>query len=131
MAAEDVARLRRAFDAFAQGDLETAFSYIDPSFEIDDRVITSPSGRGPEALVQNAAQVREVFGDVTWKPMEIIDLDDRLLVRVHVTGTGEHTALQIDDDVGHIYTFKDGKATKLDIFRTWEEARAHAGVEGE
>jgi ketosteroid isomerase-like protein len=131
MAAEDVARLKRAFAAFAEGDLETALSFVDPSFEIEDRVISSPPGRGPEALIQNAAQVREVFGDVSWEPMEIIDLGDRLLVRVHVTGTGDHTSLPIDEDVGHIYAFKGGKATKLDIFRTWDEAKAQAGVEAE
>jgi hypothetical protein len=49
--------------------------------------------------------VREAFGDITWEPREIVDLGDRVLVRVHL-GEG---------------------AVRLDIFRTWEEARRATG----
>jgi ketosteroid isomerase-like protein len=128
MSQENVERLRRAFDAFASGDLGTVFGFIDPEFEINDRVIGSPSARGADALIANAAEVREAVGDVSWEPREIVDLGDRALAKVHITGAGQHTSLPIDGDVGHIYTFRDGKAVKLDIFRTWEEARGAAGL---
>jgi ketosteroid isomerase-like protein len=120
--------LKRAFDAFASGDLETVFAFIDPAFEINDRVIGSPSARGPEALIANAAEVRDAIGDVSWEPREIVDLGDRALVKVHVAGAGQHTLLPVEGDVGHIYTLRDGKAVKLDIFRTWEEALEAAGL---
>jgi ketosteroid isomerase-like protein len=128
MSQENVKRMKRAFDAFSMGDLETAFGFIDPDFEIHDRVIGSPSERGPDALIANAGAVREAVGDVSWEPREIVDVGDRVLVRVHVTGTGQHTSLPIDGDVGHIYTVKEGKAVRLDIFRTWEEALEVAGL---
>ena len=128
MSQENIERMKTAFEAFGAGDLETIVGFIDPDFEIHDRVIGSPSGRGPDALVANAAAVREAFGDVSWEPREFIDGGDRVLVRVHVTGTGEHTSLPIDDDVGHIYTIKEGKAARLDIFRTWAEALEAAGL---
>jgi ketosteroid isomerase-like protein len=128
MSQENVETLKRAFDAFASGDLETVFGLIDPAFEINDRVIGSPSARGPEALVANAAEVREAMGDVSWEPREMVDLDDRVVVKVHVAGVGQHTSLPIEDDVGHIYTLRDGRAVKLDIFRTWAEALEAAGL---
>jgi ketosteroid isomerase-like protein len=128
MSQENVETLKRAFDAFASGDLETVFGFIDPAFQINDRVIGSPSARGPDALIANAAEVREAVGDVSWEPREIVDLGDRALVKVHVAGAGQHTSLPIHGDVGHIYTFRDGKAVKLDIFRTWDEARRVAGL---
>jgi hypothetical protein len=37
MSQENVDRIKRAFDAFSNGDLETAFEVIDPSFELNDR----------------------------------------------------------------------------------------------
>jgi ketosteroid isomerase-like protein len=130
MASENVERTKRAFDAFTRGDLETAFEFIDPSFEVDDRVVpeASPTKRGPDALVENAGQVYEAFGEIRWEPREIVDLGDRVLVRVRVTARGKHTALPIDDDVGHVYTLKGDKAVKLVIYRTWDEARAAAGL---
>jgi ketosteroid isomerase-like protein len=128
MSQENVERMKRAFDAFSRGDLETVFGFIDPNFEIHDRVIGSPSERGPDALIANAGAVREAAGDVSWEPLEIVDVGERVLVRVHVTGTGQHTSLPFDGDVGHIYTYKEGKAVRLDIFRTWEDALEAAGL---
>ena len=130
MSQENVERVERAFAAFSSGDLETAFEFIDPSFEVNDRVVpeANPSERGPDALIANAGQVREAFGDIAWEPREILDHGDRILVRVHVTAKGLHTSLPIDDDVGHLYTMRDEKAVRLDIFRTWAEALEAAGL---
>src|SRR5688572_17360159 len=97
---------------------------IDPSFEIEDRIM--PEGavesRGADALVANAAQVREVFGNIRWTPQEVRELGDRLLLRIRVEGAAQHTGLPIDDDIGHLYTLENGKVIRLVIFRTWEEA---------
>jgi ketosteroid isomerase-like protein len=130
MESENVAALRRGFDAVRRGDLEAAADMLDPSFEIGARLV--PEGRtgarGPEALLANVNEVREVFGDVTWEPLEIVDLGDRILVRVLLEGTAEHTALPIAEEIGHVYTFRDGRATRLDIYRSWAEAQRAGGV---
>jgi ketosteroid isomerase-like protein len=131
MASESVVNMRRAFEAWAEGDLQTVEKFVDPSFEIEDRILPegSPSERGVEALVANTARVREVFGDATWEPREIVELGDRILVRVHFEGSGQSTRLQTDTDVGQIFTLLNGRAVKLDVFRSWSEARAAAGLE--
>jgi ketosteroid isomerase-like protein len=127
---DNVARFERAFDAFTKGDMETALEHIDPSFEVDDRVApeANPSERGPEALIANSAQVYEAFGEISWEPVEIVDLGDRVLVRVRMTAVGRATSLPIDEDVGHLYTMEGIKAVKLVIYRTWDEAREAAGL---
>ena len=118
-------RIRRAFEAFTRGDLDAISEFVDPSLEVDDRVVpeANPSERGVEALVANARQVYDAFGEVSWEAREIVDLGDRVLVRVHVTMKGQHTALPVDEDLGQVFTLVDGRVVKLDIFRTWEEAR--------
>ena len=130
MASENLVTLQRAFAAFTAGDMETVGELIDPEFEVDDRVVpeANPTRRGPGALAENAEQVKEAFGDVAWEPREVIDLDDRILVRVHVTGKGHATELPVEGDVGHVYSMRNGKAIGVVIFRTWEEAKQHAGV---
>jgi ketosteroid isomerase-like protein len=132
VATQGLLNLQRAFAAFTAGDMETVGELIDPEFEVDDRVVpeASPTRRGAEALAENAEQVKEAFGDVAWEPREVIDLDDRILVRVHVTGKGQATALPIATEVGHVYTMRNGKAVRLVILRTWEEAKDHAGISG-
>jgi ketosteroid isomerase-like protein len=129
MSQENVERTERAFAAFSRGDLETAFEFIDPSFEVNDRVVpeANPSERGPDALIANVGQVREAFGDITWEPREIVDRGDQVVVRVHISALGHHTSLPINEDVGHLYTLEEGKAVRLDIYRTWAEALESAG----
>lgn len=132
MSRENVERVKRAFAALSEGDFEAALEHIDPSFEVDDRVApeANPTERGPGALVTNLRTVTEAFGDLDWEAQEIVDLEDRVLVRVRLTARGKHSALPIDEEVGHVYTIEDGKAVKLDIFRTWAEAREAAGAPG-
>jgi ketosteroid isomerase-like protein len=131
MSEENVERVKRGFDAFMRGDMAAIADFIDPSFEIDDRVVpeANPSERGIDALVADAARVYEVFGEVSWEPREILDFGDRVLVRVHVSMAGKHTALPVEEDIGHLYALNQGgRVVKLDIYRTWEEAREAAGL---
>ncbi len=37
-------------------------------------------------------------------------------------------AFRSDQDIGHLWKLRDGRAVSLRIFRTWDEARAAAGV---
>jgi ketosteroid isomerase-like protein len=131
MESENVARLRRGFEAVRRGDLEAAAEMLDPSFEIGVRIVpeSKAEARGADALLANVAEIREVFGDVTWEPLEIVDLGDHVAVRVRLEGTAEHTALPIAEEIGHVYTFQEGRAIRLDIYRSWAEAQRAAGVE--
>jgi ketosteroid isomerase-like protein len=130
MSQENIDRVKRGFEAFRRGDLATAFEFIHPSFEINDRVVpeANPSERGPDALLANVRLVWDAFGEIAWEPREIVDRDDRILVRVHMSAKGHHTSLPIEEDVGHVYTMRDGKAVRLDIFRSWDEALEAAGL---
>ena len=131
MSEENAERVRLAFDAFTRGDMAAVTEFIDPSFEVDDRVVpeANPSERGMDALVANAAQVYEAFGEISWEPREVVEVGDRVLVRVHVSMKGQSTALPVAEDVGHVYALNEkGRAVKLDIFRTWDEAREAAGL---
>jgi hypothetical protein len=134
MDSANVEAITRTYEAVQKGDLETLHEQLSellsPQFVIGERIVpeAAPHKEGPDALVANADHFAEVFGDVHWRALEILDLEDRVLVRVHVEGTAGHTALQIDEDIGHLFTMENGLATRLDIYRTWREARAAAGL---
>ena len=122
---------RAAYEAFSRGDHDAALAAIDPEFEVRDRIIPEVVGkRGPAALIENVRMVREVFGEVTYEPREFVELDDAVLIRVHATVVGAaHTGLSFDMDIGQLWTLREGRAIALDIYRTWDEARAAAGLE--
>jgi ketosteroid isomerase-like protein len=135
MASENVERLRQAFEAFARDDMDAVAEGIDPEFQIEVSILIDalPSERGVEALRANTDKFREAFGDVTWQPQEIIEIDDQILVRVRIAGEGRSTSLAMEQlspgqDIGHLWKVRDGRAVSLSIFRTWDEARAAAGA---
>jgi ketosteroid isomerase-like protein len=135
MAGKNVERLQLAFEAFARGDIDAVAENIDPDFQIEDSILidASSSVRGVEALQLNTDKLREVFGDVSWEPQEIVELADQILVRVRVEGEGRTTSLamqQLNPDIGHLWTLRAGRAVSLKIYRTWGEARAAAGMQG-
>jgi ketosteroid isomerase-like protein len=137
MAGENVERLQLAFEAFARGDIDAVAENIDPDFQIEDSILIDawPSVRGVEALKVNADKFREAFGDVSWEPQEIVELGDQILFRVRLEGEGRTTSLAMeqlnpDQDIGHPWTLRDGRALSLRIYRTWGEARAAAGMQG-
>lgn len=129
MARENVERIERAFEALWRGDLETALADLDPSFEVVDHVApeADPVIRGPQAMVENLSHVSDAFDELRWELLEVVDLGDRVLARVRMTGKGKHSALAVEEEVGHVYAIENGRAVRLDIFRTWDEARAASG----
>jgi ketosteroid isomerase-like protein len=131
MASENVETLARNYAALDQGKLESVLATIAPDFEIGARAVPEapPDVKGPQALVAIIDQIRDIFGDARWEPLEFVDLGHRVLVRVRIAGTGGLMELPVDQALGHLYTLRDGQITRLDIFRTWEEARAAAGLE--
>jgi ketosteroid isomerase-like protein len=128
---ENVTRLMEAYEAFGRGDMDAVAELIDPEFRTEDRILieSDPTERGPAALIANTNLVKEAFGDMTWEPQEVVELGDKIAVRVRGRGTGTATSLPFEEDIGNVYTVRDGRAIKLDIFRTWPEARAAAGLE--
>jgi ketosteroid isomerase-like protein len=131
MASENVEMVKRNYEALDRGELESVLATIAPDFEVGERAVpeAAPDVKGPDALVAIIDQIRDVFGDVRWKPLEFVDLGARVLVRVRIAGTAGQTELPVDQALGHLYALEDGHVTRLDIFRTWQEARAAAGLE--
>ena len=132
MATDDIARFRRAFDSFYRGDVEAALEHIAPDFVLRDHVI--PEGTegpiGPEAVRANHAQLLEGFDEFTIEPLEFEEIADGMLIRVRAAGhTDRDGGLDVELEAGQLWRLRDGIATSLDIYASWDEARRAAGLE--
>jgi hypothetical protein len=52
----------------------------------------------------------------------------RWLVLLTISGRGRGSGIELEGEVGHVVTFKGGRAQRLDIYLTWDVARAAAGL---
>jgi uncharacterized protein len=79
-----------------------------------------PSGEawvGPDAIVSNLfVKLGEEWDGFTVHPETFHDAGDVVVVEVRYTGKYKATGKQIDAQVCHIWTVKDGKVTKLQQF---------------
>jgi ketosteroid isomerase-like protein len=87
------------------------------------------AARGPEAMRQNLDRIADAFDLVTFEPLEFVHRGDLVAIRVGVTARGASTGLELDAEVGQLWTLRDGQAIGLDIFPTWAEARSAAGLD--
>jgi ketosteroid isomerase-like protein len=132
VATDDTARFRRAFDAFSRGDLDTALADVAPDFKLRDHVIIEGTEEpsGPEAVRANHAQLLEGFDEFTLEPLEFVEIDDGMLVRILSRGhSSREGGIDVELEVGQLWRLRDGIAISLDIYPSWAEARRAAGLE--
>ena len=111
--------------AYQRGDDETVRAGMHPDVEVysEPGMINSGSYAGFEGFKQWASQWEEAWEEITYEPVEFIDVDDaRLVVRTHVTGRGAGSGLEIDRDFAFLYEIEDGRATRFHLYESVENA---------
>jgi ketosteroid isomerase-like protein len=58
---------------------------------------------------------------------ELRDCDDRVIARVTFEGRGRD-GLEVDRQTGIVYTIRDGLATRIENYESWDEALEAAGL---
>jgi ketosteroid isomerase-like protein len=122
--------IKRGYAAFARGDMRAVLEFIDPEIEVHE-----PGGgvepgvrRSIEGFLASLRNVQEVWEDYGLEPEEIIALGDRFLVRVLMRGTGRGSGVPIHTRVAHLWTIREGRAVKLEMWTDWEEALEAVGL---
>lgn len=84
--------------------------------------------RGRNGVAQIVMAPLEAFEQMKVEPAEFIDAGDRVVVPFRFGGRGRHTGIEVDFDVVHVWTVKDGKVARLDMYATKDEAFEAAGL---
>jgi ketosteroid isomerase-like protein len=134
MSQESVLLARRGYEALAAGDLEGVLALIDKEVEVEVHtgrpdLPETEILRGHAGFLENIRQLTEVFEDIRIAPKEFVEVGDDLMVLIHTTGHGKASGIKVENRVVHIWTFRDGKVTRLRVFLTKEEALAAMGLE--
>jgi ketosteroid isomerase-like protein len=131
MSQENVEIVRRAFDAFARGDLEAVVATLDPAVKLEDhdRSLDSPATyQGREGFLQGIALVNEGFEDVRYTPEEFTDTGRRVLVTVRRTGRGTASGVAVDELQFHVFDVENGRIVRVRAFLERKEALEAAGL---
>jgi ketosteroid isomerase-like protein len=122
MSKANVEIIRMANHAFRCGDWNAVSATIDPHILVRTDP-TWPEQRiyGREAWIAFLRGARESWGpDV--RVEEIIDLGDRVLVRLHWMIRARHSGVEGEQRISEIATFREGRVTFIEYFLEHKQA---------
>jgi uncharacterized protein len=127
MSQEDVNLARRGYEALAKGDLESVLELIDPDVQVEIHtgrpdIPETDTLHGHAGFLENLRLLEEVFEDVEVRPEEFIEVGEELVVPIFTSGRGRASGIRVENRVTHIWTIRDGKATRFRVFSTKEQA---------
>jgi ketosteroid isomerase-like protein len=129
MSEENVALVRRAYEALNAGDVEGLVSLCDPGFELDmeERVFNPATYRGHDGIRRFYGEVREVWEEFRWDPEELIASEDHVVALLHAHGRGRGSGLEIDRRIAMVWTVAGERAVCLRLYVDPDAARRAVG----
>jgi ketosteroid isomerase-like protein len=129
MSQENVEIVRAFYDAWERQDIEFILANCDP-----DIVIVQPSEVPDAKTYLGHTGVRAAFEDwpKQWesfrvKLVRLIDIDEERLISVNRQMLSAR-GIDFDQEVAFLHTQRDGKAIRVDMFLTAEQALKAAGL---
>jgi ketosteroid isomerase-like protein len=83
---------------------------------------------GKGAFIENMAKLEESFEELRMEPLEIVDLGERVIVVVSMSGRGQGGGVPVEMTFAQLWSLRDGKAVSLRDYATKAEALAAVGL---
>ena len=122
--------LLAGYEAFNRGDWESALSAAHPDIEMKtaDRVTSPGTYRGREAITEFLADLLEPFEQVRSEPERFFVRGDQIGVFVVARSRPTGSTAEIVNRIGHLWTFRDEKVARFEVFPAREEMLSASGL---
>src|SRR3954447_22469725 len=129
MSEANVDLVRRGFESLREGDFETLLPLIHPEFEA-----TTPAAlaaepdtyRGHDGVRRYFESFYEAMDRVGFQAQELIPVGDLIVVDTVLRTRGRTTGIATEQRLATVWELKDGKAYRLSVYATVDEAVAAA-----
>jgi ketosteroid isomerase-like protein len=126
MSQENVEVVRRGLRSWERGDLAGVLDMFDANAVT--RPIIGPEWHGPEGVLDMAADWVEGFDDFTMLGEEFIDAGEHVVVRIRQEGRGASTGVPVSVTFWFVYSLKDAKVVRFEMFQDRSQALEAAGL---
>jgi ketosteroid isomerase-like protein len=125
-----VEAVRRQHERFSETG-ELAVESYDPDFEWHAAREDPDAAvhRGVEAVSRYFRQWTEMFPDIRVEALEFIESGDRVFAWIRITGRGRDSGVEIDMEQAQVWTFRGGKAVRVEEYFDRSEGLAAAGLD--
>jgi ketosteroid isomerase-like protein len=136
MSAETLALIRDGYDAMNRGDMDAVAEQLHPDVEwkVPDILpdTLDRSYRGAEGVKRFLETWFEVFPDFRVEIEEMMDFGEHVLVMATAGGQGRGSGAEVvSPSFPHVWSFRDGKVIRMEMFPRKAEALRALGLSGE
>jgi ketosteroid isomerase-like protein len=124
--------VQRGFEAFNREGIDGIIPLIHHEFEATtppDLASEPDTYRGPDGVRRWFQSFDEVMDQIRWDARGFRQVGDRVVVEFTLRARGKTTGLDFGQDAVMVWELRDGKAIRLDLYPTLDQALA-AAAEG-
>jgi len=132
MSQENVELVRRLNDLYNTRDFDELGKLMEPDFVWEMSRVEMPDSvrhAGLTALRRFVDTWDEGFASDHVEVEEMFDAGDRVLVVIHHSGRGRTSGIEVDQRYAMVWTLRDGRAVRMDMYPTRDEALEAVGLE--
>jgi ketosteroid isomerase-like protein len=126
---DNVEIVERAVEGFNARGVEGVLPYIHEEFEATTppNLASEPDTyRGHDGVRRWFDSFYEVMDEIRWDAHEFRPVGDRVVIDFTLRARGKTTGLDFGQDAVMVWSFCDGKASRIELFESMEEALAAA-----
>jgi ketosteroid isomerase-like protein len=123
--------VQRGFEAFNREGIEGIIPLIHPDFEATtppDLASEPDTYRGPDGVRRWFESFDEVMDQIRWDSRGFRQVGDRVVVEFTLRARGKTTGLDFGQDAVMVWELRDGKAIRLVLYPTLDQALAAAAA---
>jgi ketosteroid isomerase-like protein len=127
----NIGLLREVYAEWERGNWQPKFDVYDPDMEwgwSDEFPGLGGVYHDPAERNERVAEWLSGWEDWRCKAEEFLEDGDQVVALCHYWGRGKGSGVRVDTKGAHLWTMRDAKAIRLEIFATRERALAAAGL---
>ena len=131
MSQENIEVVKACYELFGKGDLEGILQYIDPEGEVIEppKMPDAQTFHGQDGFIAAIGHWSGEFDDFQVEIERLIDAaDDTVIAFVRQVARGKQSGVPVKTRVGNVYTFRDGRILRWEMFIPPEDALEAAGL---
>ena len=124
MSPEDLEVVRRAYDAFAAGDLEKLRTFLAPDIEwrTTPEVPFMGNYSGLDEFLRGMDEWTSAFEDVTTEIEEMIDTGENVIVHHRMRARGRDSGVEVNLAIFQVVAVRDGQLARMHDYATRDDA---------
>ncbi len=123
---QNVHVVREMLEDYVRGDYEAAL----PAFAHDVEVVTALERfHGPAGVVEEAKRWEDMWSDYRFEVEDLLGSGDRVVLLYHQVGKAKGSGVEVEERAAWVYTLREGKIARVEMFQDRETALRTARVE--